>query len=263
MTTIMEMEMDGERDARLAELAAGFVAVSGPVQGAVLAFLAAVREAEMRQREAIAGLEQEMATRDLRIEALSSENAGLHGTIAGLGLDNDALRAEGETILHANRALLAEREAFEAVERAMGDFRAKRRATEAVLAASSPASDGGQQPAVEEGSAVCEVSATAAAIGERGGAGAPVAADGDTGEVSTTGSMATDAIDVVFRLPASLVDGIDRVIDTGRFASRAALAAAAISAVIAPDEAVAATSVAAAGGVDRIGPKAGRRTIQG
>jgi hypothetical protein len=259
----MEIEMDGERDARLAALTAGFTAVSGPVQGAVLAFLAAVREAEMRQGEAIASLEQEKATRDRRIEALSSENAGLHGTIAVLGRDNDALRVERESILHANSALIEEREAFQAVENALAEFAEKRRATEAALAAAPLAPDAGREPAVEKRSALGEVTDTAASTDDLGGSGAAVDADDDAGEVGMTGVAPTDEVDVVFRLPTALVDEIDRLADTGRFASRDALTAAAINAVIAPDDGFDAVFAATAGRVDPIGPRAGRRTIRG
>jgi hypothetical protein len=135
VTNETEMVKDGESEDHIAELTAAFSAVSVPMQGAVMAILAAVRESERLQEEARADLEREMTARDLRIMDLSVENAGLSGKIAALGGENAALRAEREAVLHVNRALLDEREAFAAVENALRLFDGKRQAAAAALAA--------------------------------------------------------------------------------------------------------------------------------
>ncbi len=254
--------MVGQREARLAELTAGFTAVSDQMQGAVLAFLAAVRDAETRQGEAVAALEEEKTARDQRIEALSAETAGLNGAIAGLELENGALRAERVALLQVNRALLEERDAFQAVEYAMAQFAKKRRTIEAVLTAAPPVPDAGRDPVLEKEGGRGGVAAVAASTDELGGGGAPVGADDDAVSPSMAGDTATNFVDIVFGLPATLVEEIDRAVDTGRFASRDALAAAAIGAAIGADG-FDAVSAAALGGGHPIGPKAGRRPTRG
>jgi hypothetical protein len=135
VTVEIEMVKDGEREDHLAELMTAFSAVSGPMRGAVMALLAAVREAERLQEEARADLEREKAACDLRIMGLTAESAGLSGTIATLDGENAALRVEWEAVLQVNRALLDEREAFAAVESAIRLFEGRRQAAAAALAA--------------------------------------------------------------------------------------------------------------------------------
>ena len=263
MTTSVEIEMVGQRVARLAELTAGFTAVPDQMQGAVLALLAAVRDAETRQDESVAALEEEKAVRDQRIEDLSAQTTCLNATIAGLGIENGALHAEREGLLQVNRALFEERKAFQAVEHAMAQFAERRRTIEAVLAAAPSAPDAWQDLVLEKEGGRGGVAAVAAFTDELGGAGAPVDADDEAGAAGTTGGIGTDDLEVVFRLPAALVDDIDRAVAAGRFASRDALAAAAIGAVITPDGGFEAIARAAAASMDPIWPRAGRRPIQG
>jgi hypothetical protein len=152
VTVEIEMVKDGEREDHLALLMTAFSAVSGPMQGAVMAILAAAREAERLQEEARADLEREKAARDLRIMDLTAENAGLSGMIAALDGENAALRAEREAVLQVNRALLDEREAFAAVETAMRLFESRRQAAAAALAAAPLTRIAAQQTGSEAGS---------------------------------------------------------------------------------------------------------------
>jgi Arc/MetJ-type ribon-helix-helix transcriptional regulator len=222
---------------RLAELLESYRLLPEALQRILAAQALNMREYDARQSEAITRIEEKHAATIAANASLRDENATLSREVERLGAENMRLREDVAALRADQEALLKEREATEILVEAFEVYRSSRRAADAAVARPTASTE----PMSCVPSEIISVDGPAAQLSEQPivlekapPLDAPTAVqdriDSEFAEVPTDKGEREE--EHVFRLPVTLLDSMDRLIERGDFASRHAFARAAFAEAI-------------------------------